>query len=225
MCVWDLWTEFIEEVHAEVCAGMAGACSICTLIGGGLCGKGGPGAQMRGMREGDTGYGEGNKLQRHKRHVVSTSGDRKMILWDIKSGERVRTFEGHDHGLACIEFKGDFIISSSNDCKIKIWSASTGMCLHTLVGHKALVHALAFDPSSRRLVWDLGALCGVGSGSAASASAGGGSGVMRVVRDSYTSHIFDVKFDGRWIVSMLHDQKIVILDFSAGLGVDADFVV
>jgi WD40 repeat protein len=37
--------------------------------------------------------------------VVSASGDGKMILWDINSGERLRTFEGHDRGLACIEFK------------------------------------------------------------------------------------------------------------------------
>lgn len=31
-----------------------------------------------------------------------------MILWDIASGERLRTFEGHDRGLACIEFKACF---------------------------------------------------------------------------------------------------------------------
>jgi len=37
--------------------------------------------------------------------VVSASGDGKMILWDIESGVRLRTFEGHDRGLACIEFK------------------------------------------------------------------------------------------------------------------------
>jgi len=28
--------------------------------------------------------------------VVSASEDGKMILWDIESGERLRTFEGHD---------------------------------------------------------------------------------------------------------------------------------
>ncbi|KAJ7343871.1 WD40-repeat-containing domain protein [Mycena albidolilacea] len=58
--------------------------------------------------EGDAGYGEGSKSQRHEERVVSASGGGK-------SGERVRTFEGHDRGLACIEFKGDLIISGSND--------------------------------------------------------------------------------------------------------------
>ncbi len=37
--------------------------------------------------------------------VVSASGDGKMMLWDIATGARIRTFEGHDRGLACIEFK------------------------------------------------------------------------------------------------------------------------
>jgi F-box and WD-40 domain protein 1/11 len=37
--------------------------------------------------------------------LVSASGDGKMMLWDIPSGKRIRTFEGHDRGLACIEYK------------------------------------------------------------------------------------------------------------------------
>ena len=35
-----------------------------------------------------------------------------MILWDIASGERLRTFEGHDRGLACIEFKVCLLFSA-----------------------------------------------------------------------------------------------------------------
>ncbi|KAI5121589.1 hypothetical protein M0805_009460 [Coniferiporia weirii] len=141
--------------------------------------------------------------------VVSASGDGKMMLWDIASGSRIRTFEGHDRGLACIEFKGDLIVSGSNDCKIKVWRASTGACLQTLSGHTLLVRALAFDPRTKRLVsasydktvkvWDLP--------------------TGRVVREfrMHESHIFDVKFDVRRIVSTSHDQKVVVLDFGHDL--------
>jgi F-box and WD-40 domain protein 1/11 len=89
-----------------------------------------------------------------------------MIPWDIDNGERLRTLEGHDRGLPCIEFKDDLIVSGSNDCKIKVWCASTGDCLRMLVGYDTLVCVLPFDPRSGRLVsvsydksvksWDLG---------------------------------------------------------------------
>lgn len=144
--------------------------------------------------------------------VVSASGDGKMILWDIETGKRMRIFEGHDRGLACIEFKvciwcfffhvllfnlnlykDDIIVSGSNDCKIKVWSASTGECIRTLVGHDLLVRALSFDPTSGRLVsasydrtvkvWDLH------SGR-----------MLREFRNGHVSHIFDVKFDHSRIV-------------------------
>jgi len=142
--------------------------------------------------------------------VVSASGDGKMILWDIASGQRIRTFEGHDRGLACIEFKEDLIVSGSNDCKIKIWSASTGECIRTLTGHDLLVRALYFEPSSHRLVsasydktvkvWDLRT-----------------GKMVREFKKCHTSHIFDVKFDVRRIVSTSHDQKVVVLDFAQDL--------
>uniref|UniRef100_A0A0W0FZI4 F-box domain-containing protein n=1 Tax=Moniliophthora roreri TaxID=221103 RepID=A0A0W0FZI4_MONRR len=162
--------------------------------------------------------------------VVSASGDGKMILWDVESGEKIRTFEGHDRGLACIAFKDNLIISGSNDCKIKIWSAITGECLRTLDGHDGLVRTLAFDPHTGLLVsasydksvrvWDVREVCGgkkvkEGMGEARQ---------LRQFKNAHTSHIFDVKFDARRIVSTSHDQKIVISDFSRGLDAAELFV-
>ncbi|KAJ7031651.1 WD40 repeat-like protein [Mycena alexandri] len=243
--VWDLWTEHAGEdapVHAEVRAVLRGhgggvldlrvderwivSCSKDAAIRvwardtltlhRTLRGHEGP-VNAVGLQSGDY-SGEAGDEYGHSGRVVSASGDGKMILWDIASGERVRTFEGHDRGLACIEFKEDLIISGSNDCKIKIWSAATGACLRTLVGHEALVRALAFDAQSGRLVsasydksvrvWDLGT-----------------GRVLRIVRDSHTSHIFDVKFDAGRIVSTSHDRKVVVLDFAGGLGVDSALFV
>lgn len=147
---------------------------------------------------------QGNRL-------ASASGDGKMILWDIAKGERLRTFDAHDRGLACIEFKvswkyrvswlpililcqqGDVIISGSNDCKIKVWDASTGECLRTLAGHELLVRTLSYEPLSGRLVsgsydrtikvWD------VKTGK-----------MVREFKGLHLSHIFDIKFDCSRIV-------------------------
>lgn len=103
--------------------------------------------------------------------IVSASGDGKMMLWDVETGDCVRVFEGHEKGLACIEFKvrilplagrnlrspdsilqDDLILSGSNDCTIKLWRASTGECLHTFAGHTLLVRALCFEPKTGYIV-------------------------------------------------------------------------
>ena len=46
-----------------------------------------------------------NAIGLQKGFIVSASGDTKMMLWDIERGTCLRTFDGHDRGLACIEFK------------------------------------------------------------------------------------------------------------------------
>lgn len=40
--------------------------------------------------------------------IVSASGDGNMILWDIATQSRIRTFAGHERGLACIDFQVPF---------------------------------------------------------------------------------------------------------------------
>ncbi|KAF9777520.1 WD40 repeat-like protein [Thelephora terrestris] len=146
------------------------------------------------------------------KHIVSCSKDTWIRVWDRSTLGLLTTFEGHQgpvnavglqgnrvvsasgdgKGLACIEFKGDLIVSGSNDCKIK------------------LVRALSFDPVTGRLVsasydksikvWDLNT-----------------GKLITEFKNSHVSHIFDVKFDLRRIVSTSHDQKIVVLNFSEGL--------
>lgn len=147
-----------------------------------------------------------------------------MILWDIDAGTRVRTFEGHDRGLACIDFKGDLIVSGSNDEKIKLWSASTGECLQTLEGHTNLVRALSFDPVLERLVsasydqtvivWELKNSREDGVPRAK---------LLREFKGNHHSHVFDVKFNATKIIRYV-TYLFIILGPSPGADYPLQFI-
>ncbi|KAJ2000209.1 hypothetical protein H4R26_004729 [Coemansia thaxteri] len=132
-------------------------------------------------------------------------------MWDLKTGELLRTFAGHTRGLACVQFDGKTIVSGSSDQLIKVWEADSGQCIQTLRGHKDLVRTLHFTGGRRAVsgsydqtikVWDIV------------------SGECTLdLKDVHTSWVFDVQFDTSRIVSTSQDQKIVIWDFSKELHV------
>ncbi|KIY66907.1 WD40 repeat-like protein [Cylindrobasidium torrendii FP15055 ss-10] len=224
VCIWDLWlvknaegdVELRTKVHA-VLKGHGGGVLDLEVVDDWIitCSKDGviriwqrDSLEIHQTLRGHD--GPVNAVCAEGGRLVSASGDGKLILWDIVTGHRIRTLEGHDRGLACIEFKDGLIISGSNDCKIKVWSAATGECLNTFTGHTALVRALSYDPATSRLasasydksirLWD------VSTGK-----------LLRELKHHHTSHIFDVKFDALRLLSASHDQRVIILDFSAGL--------
>lgn len=84
--------------------------------------------------------------------VVSASGEGSMYLWNLQSGEKVHTFNGHTKGLACIVLKGNTLVSGSNDQTIRVWDTSSGECTHVLGEHQMLVRTIAFDPTRRLVV-------------------------------------------------------------------------
>ncbi|KAK4052913.1 hypothetical protein OIO90_004189 [Microbotryomycetes sp. JL221] len=152
-----------------------------------------------------------NAVQLHGDKVVSASGDSFMKLWDITTGEVLRTFAGHERGLACVKWStsGRYLVSGSNDRTIKVWSTETGECLKTLRGHGDLVRSLSFDEVNSRIVsagydrtvrvWDFN------------------KGVEVHRFSGHSSLVFDVAFSITRIVSASHDQRILSLDFGAGL--------
>jgi WD40 repeat protein len=156
-----------------------------------------------------------------------------MKLWDLNTGQALRTFSGHSRGLACVHWapSGDYFVSGSNDKTIKLWDANTGECLQTFTGHGDLVRSLWYDEKTQRVVsasydrttrvWD----------------AATGKLIQRY--RSHASLVFDVAFDASRIVrfvcfpyfllrillislvrrSCSHDQRILVMDFGEGLDV------
>jgi len=64
---------------------------------------------------------------------LSGSGDNTLKLWDVGTGEEVRTFEGHSKEVNSVIFSADgrYILSSGGDGTVKLWDASTSKEMRT----------------------------------------------------------------------------------------------
>ena len=81
-----------------------------------------------------------------------------IILWDINTGQVIRTFTGHPE-VRSISWSpnGQIIASGSWDHTIKLWDAKTGQELHLLTGHSDKVASVAFSPDGQIIAsgsWD-----------------------------------------------------------------------
>ncbi|MCL4136217.1 UNVERIFIED_CONTAM: hypothetical protein GTU68_051891, partial [Idotea baltica] len=56
----------------------------------------------------------------------------------------IRTFEGHEEGVSCVQFDENRIVSGSHDNTIKVWNRRTNSqwSVQTLVGHSGMVRCL-----------------------------------------------------------------------------------
>jgi WD40 repeat protein len=100
--------------------------------------------------------------------VVSASYDGTLKVWDLKSGEEVRTLKVHTDTVRTVAVTPDgteVAVSSSDDHRLKVWDLKSGTEVWTLQGHTERVFAVAVTPDGteavsgsvdhRLKVWDL----------------------------------------------------------------------
>ncbi len=67
---------------------------------------------------------------------ASGSMDTAIKLWNVTSGELIRTLTGHNDGfywsLDLLDDEGQILVSGSQDQTIKLWDWMTGKCLNTI---------------------------------------------------------------------------------------------
>ena len=101
------------------------------------------------------------------RFVVSGSEDARLKIWDVASGNVLRTLTGHTKPVltAAISSDGRLIASGGEDDTVRVWNVVTGD-MRVVGSHSAPVRAVAFSADSRQLisvaapqlkVWDVGA--------------------------------------------------------------------
>ena len=75
------------------------------------------------------------------RMIATGSDDSNIRLWDIESGELVRTLEGHQGSVWSVAWSGDgqWLASGADDRTVRLWEASSGRLVRTLEGHQGSV--------------------------------------------------------------------------------------
>jgi WD40 repeat protein len=87
--------------------------------------------------------------------TLASCGDDKTIkIWNLNTGELLRTVTGHSDIVWSVTFSpdGQMIASCSEDKTVKIWKLDTGKMLHTLLGHSEAVGSITFSPDGKTLV-------------------------------------------------------------------------
>lgn len=100
--------------------------------------------------------------------LATGSDDNTIKLWDVNTGQVIRTLQGHSWSVLAVAFSanGKALISGSRDNTIKIWRVSTGEEIATLTGHEDSVFAVAVSPVAQLIasgsrdktikLWELG---------------------------------------------------------------------
>jgi len=86
--------------------------------------------------------------------LVTGGGDGKARLWDVDTGQVLRTFEGHAGWMNCAVFShdGSRILTGGADETARLWDVATGTMIQAFSGHTGGVTSAAFSPNGTHVI-------------------------------------------------------------------------
>jgi WD40 repeat protein len=144
---------------------------------------------------------------------VDDNGFGLIIIWDINTGERVRTITAHDKAIKAVAITpdGQKLISASKDQTLIIWDLITGNQLKTLIGHTSHVLTLAITPDSKYVasgsadesirIWNLDT-----------------GNLEKVLIGHHDTRINKIRLtnDGKYLISSADDNKLILWNLITG---------
>ncbi|BAZ28565.1 WD-40 repeat protein [Cylindrospermum sp. NIES-4074] len=108
---------------------------------------------------------ERNRLEGHNNYVTSInfspdgktlasgSADNTIKIWNVATGQEIRTLKGHGKWVNTISFSpdGKTLASGSYDKTIKLWNVATGEEIRRFNGHGNYVMNVSFSPDGKTL--------------------------------------------------------------------------
>src|SRR5262249_48721949 len=90
------------------------------------------------------------------RRLATGGAENTVKIWDVQTGEELRTHRGHGGEVYPLAFSPDdngrWIASAGEDSTVRVWDSHSGKLVRTFRGHRGLVSSVAFSPDGRRLV-------------------------------------------------------------------------
>lgn len=77
--------------------------------------------------------------------LATGSYDNTIKIWNLETGEEVRTLTGHTRGIRSLQMDDHKLLSASLDGTVKFWNWRTGQCLRTLSSHSDGVISVHFQ--------------------------------------------------------------------------------
>lgn len=74
--------------------------------------------------------------------LVSGSGDGRMCIWSLQTGEMLQKVNIHQRGIACLQFNGRFVVSGSTDNSARIYDVDHQVEVACLKGHTNLIRSV-----------------------------------------------------------------------------------
>ena len=83
--------------------------------------------------------------------LAAASANHRLYLWKLRSGELLRTYDGHKGAILDIAFSpdGQNILSGSWDQTLILWDIETGAQVRVFARHSEAITSVAFSPDGR----------------------------------------------------------------------------
>ncbi len=80
--------------------------------------------------------------------AITGNSDARAVLWDVETGDAVRTLEGHTSSVSVVGFSPDGmrLLTGSIDETVRVWDISARRVVLEFLGHEGPVNAATFSP-------------------------------------------------------------------------------